>query len=232
MNNDIPPHQQKARLVDKLPEDVVHNVSTQIMLTEEQADAKLHELAGLFDHIQPVKSVAETDAEQHLEWLGFQVARGLTLEQSCLLLSPKPNYYAKVLRTLKKKKYDYIYKRAQAFWLSEAIKVLLTRPPRETAGLIFILRNRHTELFDGGQFKLDVTSAGSPLQLTSPEVIARAREYAKAIDIEVSTEQLSDVKAEKDAVIIKNQLQLTDNKATDTKYLESLLEENNDENNT
>jgi hypothetical protein len=65
------------------------------------------------------------------------------------------------------------------------LQLLLTKPSKEIAGLIFILKNRHSKLFDAGRLKLDITSAGSPLQLTSPEVIERARLYARTIDAEV-----------------------------------------------
>ena len=155
-----------------------------------EAECRAHELAGT---IQPIdipplldkttntfiRPRSRNPSFEECEILGGLVAMGMPLESACSLLTP-PLRYEKVAQCLYSNfRRKSIYRRAQSKWLYNALQLLLTRPSKEIMGLIFILRNRHGRLFDGGRIKIDVTSAGSPLQLTSPEVIQRAKEYAK-----------------------------------------------------
>lgn len=162
-----------------------------------EAEMKLEELAGT---VQPIEVPSLLNKEKNTftrprtrmpsyeecEVLGGLVAMGMPLEAACSLLTP-PLRYEKVEKCLSTNfKRRTIFRRAQSKWLYNSLQLLLTRPPKEIAGLIFILKNRHSRLFDGGnRLKLDITSAGSPLQLTSPEVIERARLYAKSAPAQV-----------------------------------------------
>ena len=159
-------------------------------MSDIQAEVKMYELAGTVQPLDiPPLINKETNtftrprtrmpSYEECEVLGGLVAMGMPLENACSLLTP-PLRYEKVERCLRENfKRRTIYRRAQSKWLYNSLQLLLTREPKEITGLIFILKNRHGKLFDGGnRLKLDVTSAGSPLQLTSPEVIERARIYA------------------------------------------------------
>lgn len=150
---------------------------------------------------------AKQPSYEQMAILGRLVAMGLPLESACTLLSP-PLHYHKVVYALEhNRRKAIIYRRSQSEWLYQSIQLLLTRPPSEIAGLIFILKNRHGKLFDGNRkMQIDVTSNNTPLQLTSPEVIARAREYAleestssnstEVIDVEEVKEEKEESKKE------------------------------------
>jgi hypothetical protein len=163
-------------------------------LGDVEAECKRVEMAGL---IQPIdtNSLVNPDGTlirprcriptfQECEILGRLVAFGLTLESACYLLTP-PLKYEKVANCFATNyKRRIIYQRAQSVWLYGALQQLLTRPAGEICGLIFILKNRHSKMF-GASSKMHLDVDVSPLQLTSPEVIQRARLYAQTIPSQV-----------------------------------------------
>lgn len=142
---------------------------------------------------------AKQPSYEQCAMLGRLVAMGLPLESACTLLSP-PLHYHKVVYALEhNRRKAIIYRRSQSEWLYQSIQLLLTRPPSEIAGLIFILKNRHGKLFDGNRrMQIDVNSNNTPLQLTSPEVIARAREYALEESTSSNSTEVIDVEEVKE----------------------------------
>jgi hypothetical protein len=200
----------------KLPEEKVELP----MINETKAEVMLNDMAGLIQQIS-IPSLFEggkfnkprhrKPTYEECETLGSLVGMGLTLEMACTLLTP-PLEFRHVEESLNNEfRRRTIYRRSQAKWLYSALQLLLTRPSKEVAGLIFVLKNRHSKLFDGNRLKLDITSAGNPLQLNSPEVLERARQYALENDknknkniIDVEEVKLKELDPATDPNIIDN----------------------------
>lgn len=113
---------------------------------------------------------------EQCDQLGLMVGIGLKLDEACSLLTPplKPKKVEQSIALNTQCK--LLFTRAISKWKYFASRYIITHP-KEAMGLTFLLRTRHAKEY-GSKMNIDVTSNGSPLQLTSPEVIQRAREFA------------------------------------------------------
>ena len=107
--------------------------------------------------------------------IGWNVARGMTVEQACLIHEPPIPVEMFNQSVEHDAKLSFVFKRAQAMYVQEALEIIETRDAKEIQGQKWILEKAHAQF---GR-KTEMQTQVNIINGMTPEVMEKIRAAAR-----------------------------------------------------